>query len=428
MSSLAALGASAGAVNGMTQDVMAELIDEPRQEVPRVLAHVHTNHEEVKNGASPERAPIFYKIPRSQWRRVESAYDALEQVERQLEGRSEPTNAWVTTNSNGEKRIDVDIYDDGSVGRVGLYDVENAVPSTVDGVAGAGTDMESTVQDIPVNVERVDVEQDTPELEPAVDGMSVDDEAEYYWEDWDELPAGAAMQMYNSIGGGEAEYNGVGTCCTPVDDNGTTKMLTAGHMIDPPNAPESDYATASKPEDTVGLETGQYEYEGSNGNTSIRTFDAGLLEPTGGTDFQYEFATTIGTTRGDISGTVSEDRLRDIEDDGTSRFGTLKRQGAITGSDTRYDITRVGFDGFMTDSGVERGDSGGPFHLELDLPVRLRSTDLTIDSRYESSIQRYYGTTINNIAGTQSGGNSARSVVCSMYRIEDDDDGLGVTV
>jgi len=74
----------------MTQDTMADLIDDPKKEVPRVAAFVHTNHEQVEQGAAPERVPIYYKIPRDVWARIEGAHNARQRIEKMFEGRPEP--------------------------------------------------------------------------------------------------------------------------------------------------------------------------------------------------------------------------------------------------------------------------------------------------------------------------------------------------
>jgi len=60
----------------MTQETMAELIDNPKEEVPRIMGYNLKNFEEVKNGAQPNREPIYYKIPRDRWKRIDAAHDA----------------------------------------------------------------------------------------------------------------------------------------------------------------------------------------------------------------------------------------------------------------------------------------------------------------------------------------------------------------
>ncbi len=48
----------------MSQDALAELTENPHDEVPRLESLTHTNHEDViNNGAKPEREPVYYTIP-----------------------------------------------------------------------------------------------------------------------------------------------------------------------------------------------------------------------------------------------------------------------------------------------------------------------------------------------------------------------------
>ena len=51
--------------------------------------------------------------------------------------------------------IEVELYDDGSLSTDSLSSVERVIPSSVDGVANPGTQMEEVVEDISVTVERV---------------------------------------------------------------------------------------------------------------------------------------------------------------------------------------------------------------------------------------------------------------------------------
>jgi len=151
---LTALGVSTAALQGLTKETFADLVDDPQKEIPVVDSYVHTNHEEVvRNGASPERKPVHRKIPRHQWVRGEAAHDAREQIDRQLAGVSE-ASASVAENSNGEDIIRVVVDDDGSLSQNRFREIERALPHTVDGVAGRGTDAEEVVRDIPVGVDR----------------------------------------------------------------------------------------------------------------------------------------------------------------------------------------------------------------------------------------------------------------------------------
>ncbi|MEF8883295.1 MAG: hypothetical protein V5A34_12315, partial [Halapricum sp.] len=156
LKTLAGLGVSASTASAITQDAVADVIDDPRREVPRIRAYVHTNHKAVENGAKPKRKPDIYKIPRSMWARVEAARDARRQVERQLGGKYP---VWVTTDNNGEKKVVVEQFDDGSLSSADIQSLDEQVPAKVNGVAGRQSrfgkkSRYAQKREIPVDIER----------------------------------------------------------------------------------------------------------------------------------------------------------------------------------------------------------------------------------------------------------------------------------
>jgi len=423
MGALAGLGVSAAAIPGMTQETMADLIDDPKEEVPRVAAFVHTNHEEVKQGAAPERIPLYYKIPRDQWVRVESAYNARQRIETMLENRPEPIDVWVTTNSNDEKQIKVEIYDDGSFSTHSLRAIETSIPASVDGVAGQRTEAEEVVADIPVTVKRTKVEQaNSTDGEPTVEPKSVsknDIDNFKYWNDWNEIPAGAAADFEYNLG-----YHGQGTLCTPVKDGTQEFMLTAGHNLRLSNLTLVG-AAGKPPEDDHEFDEEKYSDDGSVGTDNL---DAGLLDTTSlSVDLQYAFATDYGTTTGDITGTVSKSKLKDIENNGTSSYETFWRQGAKTGRDSYFGIDKVGSKAFRTtlsSSNTDNGDSGGPYYIEFDLTTSIE----TLEAPGDQDVAEILSNGGNcNIAGVHQGYDDSinQTVATSMPDIENE---FGVTI
>ena len=111
-------------------------------------------------------------------------------------------NVWVTTNSNGEKRIDVEVGTDTSSTRQNRRVIEDHIPTSINGVAGRGTEVEKVVHNIPVSIEQIEVdsnndESDKNSIEQQVTnsncpGFSGD---VYYWHDWDNqsIPGGTAV-------------------------------------------------------------------------------------------------------------------------------------------------------------------------------------------------------------------------------------------
>ncbi|WMT09008.1 hypothetical protein NP511_05095 [Natrinema thermotolerans] len=392
---------------------MAELIDNPKREVPRVHGYTHTNHEAVKDGASPNREPIYYKISRSRWRRVESAHDARKRIEQKLQNRPETIAVWVTTNSNDEKQISVNIYDNGEVTTPNrtVQQIEDAIPSTITGVAGRGTMMEDSVRDIPVSVERISTKSATPRLQ--------DDEPNYYWSDWDEIPAGSACKVALYDDSVRIGF-GTGTLCTPIYHNGTTKMLTAGHNITAPGiSAQTEWLAGKPPKDESDLVPDETRLTGSPGPD---TFDAATLGLESDTQVTYELARGNGMTANDIVGSISEDKLKDIEDDGTMDGESFQRQGSRTGTSSGFGIDKIGSDGFVTtldQDETDQGDSGGPYHLAIS-PMRashLVGSDMILSPAEPTS----------HIAGVHQGNfvDGKYTAATSMYRIEEE---FGVTV
>jgi len=416
MTALAGWGVSASAIPGITQETYADLIDDPQEEVPRVAAFVHTNHEEVKQGAAPKRVPIYYKIPREQWVRVESAYDARQRIKTMLDDRPEPIDVWVTTNSNDEKQIKVEIYNDGSLGTHSLRAIETSIPASVDGVAGPRTESEEVVADIPVTVKRTKIASsnsadEKPSVEPkSVSKNDIDDFK--YWHDWNEIPAGAAANFEYDLG-----YEGQGTLCTPVKDGTKELMLTAGHNLRRSNLTLVG-AAGKPPEGDHEFDEEKYSDDGSVGTDNL---DAGLLDTTSlNVDMQYAYATDYGTTTGDITGTVSKSKLKDIEDNGTSTYETFWRQGAKTGRNSVFGIAEVGSNAFRTtlsSSNTENGDSGGPYHIEFDLTTSSERLETPTDQEITEILSDGGN---SNIAGVHQGYDpeESKTVATSMPDIE----------
>jgi len=193
LGTLAGFGVSAGVLGSITGEAYADFIDDPKQEAPYIRSYLHTNHQEVvERGATPERTPVYDTMPRSQWVRIKSAQDARRQVAKQVRARNEDIQTYVTTNSNGEKQIDVHVYDwNGTINKSTLTEIEDQVSGSVDGVAGRGTENEESVQGIQVSVKRY-----SPELYGARTRTVEPDSLgplNHFWDSWGEVPAGAAM-------------------------------------------------------------------------------------------------------------------------------------------------------------------------------------------------------------------------------------------
>jgi|GEM_PF-6400840 len=420
LKTLTTLGVSASTAGVLTQDAVADIVDDPRREVPRIKAFRHTNHREVvEEGAKPEREPVVYTIPRWRWARVEAAHDARRQVEKQLDGNYP---VWVTTDSNGEKKIVVEQYDDGNLRSSDVRTLDDQVPSSVTGVAG-GRSRDSVPpygsnakgvgptfghssrfaeeREVPVVVERPRISDRKTGEKPSVmhtdgeDPISTSDheveEDFHYLYEWDEIPAGACMQFggqYEADGEPVAVF-GTATAGFPAYRDGDQVMISAGHNWEWPDLSVNPQAAwADSLINTIPWDGGEYLTEDPDFDDQVvvdeawnehsaddyDTYDYSIMSRRNSADVAYNFAAdSNGNTESwPVYGTVATERLRDLEDNGTRDNETLYQQGATTGRD-ECAITDVRDHSFRTDLvggwGVQEGDSGGPVVLVESHPT-----------------------------------------------------------
>ena len=412
LGTLAGLGASVGVWGSMTREAYADFIDDPKREVPYIRSYLHTNHQEVvERGAAPERTPVYDTMPRHQWVRIKSARDARRQVAKQIRTRNEDIRTYVTTNSNGEKQIDVHVYDwKDTINSSTLTEIEAQVSDSVDGVAGRGTELEESVQGIQVSVMGYSPElydARTRTVEPGSIGP-----LDYFWDSWGEVPAGAAMGATDkTVEPPKPSDPGsaLGTTGTPIDGD---KMAVAAHVLDGAENNVDDVAVAAAaPWDVNSPSFPPYldsEFEQVHYHGADREPHASVVSGTG--DVQYQLANYGGTTYGDIWGSVSQTTLERIEDEGTNQYETFESQGAKSGKHSNFDIRGVGNLGFIAEQVMAPGDSGGPFHIDNYSPFFEGDDNTGIDS----------GTSWNDIAGIVHAGIPGEpfTIAHSMHRIE----------
>ena len=376
LKTLTTLGVSASTASVLTQDAVADVIDDPKREVPRIRAFRHTNHQEVvEEGAKPEREPDIYSIPRWRWARVEAAHDARRQVEKQLDGNYP---VWVTDDSNGEKKIVVEQFDDGNLRSADVQALDKQVPSSVKGVAGQGSMFGSLSRftqehDIPVTIERTKIDpQDTFTNEFSANISTsttiTSDLGDHFTYDYDSIPAGAGMWAADSDCHPWAPL----TTGFPVSHNGTKKMLTAGHGMNNSTIDRcwvDNKVSSTEDEDLLEDKVVLDWMDGG----SWDPLDASRLNlGAGANSVTYDFADHSGGYEGiSIWGGTSWDRIKDLQDGGPGQYGTIYQQGMTTGRD-ECSITYVNGRSFKTDllgeTDVKNGDSGGPIAEVRDEP------------------------------------------------------------
>jgi len=105
LSKLSAMGISGATLQYMTKDALAEVTDDPKDEVPRLR---YLRHKEEKTiGEPPEREPVYEAIPRDRWERIEGANEAFSQIKGKIrtETKMSGVDVWVTTHSTMERSV-----------------------------------------------------------------------------------------------------------------------------------------------------------------------------------------------------------------------------------------------------------------------------------------------------------------------------------
>lgn len=340
LQTLAGLGVSGAALNHMTKDAFAELTGNSEDEVPRLEALVHTNHDEVERGAQPERKPIYYTISREKWAIVESAHDAREKIEKRLTEQMDlDPGVMVRTITSGQHQQKAVVAEypiiEKSSGEtitpdISYEDFSDMIPAKTDGIAGRGTEQATKIENIPVLVERQPVKQ------------------LYYSAQYRPVPGGCAFDPDPD--------NATGTIGTPAYDRKHDReaLLTAKHVID-----GSSYEYIHQPDSTCdGSYIGNADrYKRFSG------FDAGVINPSRNTEYDLALYgsgcnDSGGYRNRDVAGKIASSTLRDNE--GNEDY-KLTKQGKSSGQTSGY-ITNVSDNAFRTTAGIQSGDSGGPFY------------------------------------------------------------------
>jgi hypothetical protein len=339
---LSTLGVSGAALATGQIDEIATAAADDTDDVVRTHSYQHTNHEAVTNGAMPEREAKFYKIPRDQWIRTETAYDAARRVRERI---GEIPSVSVTPDVNspdyGETVIRVtqtvvkSVTEDGDEvtkrrPSVSPEEVKRRTPAAASGVV-EHDGRAHRVEDIPVAFEK-----------------KTEIQTEVYSSLYRPVPAGCRMMC------GDLE---MGTIGSPAYDMDNTKpgWLTAAHVFRRENGVKvhQPYVCC-----TTGI--GKSTKHTDDGNRDI-----GFLA-SDGDKRKYDLA-----DKGEnnymgwpINGTVAEDKLKDM----ASSNQPIARQGATTGKKAfelvEYNDKKGMLEG--TRSGDKGGDSGGPWYLLED--------------------------------------------------------------
>jgi hypothetical protein len=369
LKTLSTLGLSGSALQYMSQDALAELTDNPKDEVPRLEALHHTNHEAVVAGEEkPEREPVYYTIPRAEWARTEAAHNASQRLFSRIHRRfgtsctGDRGLGYVTTavadRVNGHHReksiVARHVTFNGDEPQVDVDRLREATPAKMSGSVGQ-KNYEETVEGIPVTVEKEDFST-----------MGGGNE-NYYDYDYSGQGTPCGAQVEVKYGGETADEEEIhfGTVACPGwhDDHGSV-MLTAAHVVDDnfEGYENEDIYNPDHPDDpnypggTRG-NTLKKEWTSSDTNCGNRSNDSAIAKFDDG--YSYKFAADDGSynTGWEVYGTLGWDNIGD--------GASLTKQGARTG--VNYGSTSCvdsNYNVFEIDATSGGGDSGGPIFTE----------------------------------------------------------------
>lgn len=353
LNTLSGLGLSATTLSYITKDALAETTSDVTEEVPYVKLLRHTNPEEVREGAVPEREPVWDTIPREKWVRVEAAHDAARQLNDRLDRKFSTSKiAAAVTSRNGDpyqKELSVKYttveHADGTVSSpsVSFTEVERVLPSTVSGQAGGGRNAE-TIENIPVTITR------QRKIEESCPGDVYNEDQE------DMIPGGTRVGDSGSAGT-------TGTAATR-DSDGLNVMVSCGHLLNNDSGHLHQPGDLKSDED---LDVVNYDLSDSNDHGYAKAYDSET--------FYRELASDAGGWKAtDIKGIVTWDTIKSHEGDSSYE---VRKQGNRTGTTKGYIVDTVekstGEKNFWTNSDSGSGDSGGPHYRR----IQFNDTDET---------------------------------------------------
>lgn len=321
---------------------------------------------------------------------MESAHDAREQIERIIglneELHLDDFRVEVRTNSgrsNSQKSVTANLISvdrgDGAEKEpeTSLEDAESGIPNKIDGIAGRGSDKETIIEDIPVNVKR--------------ERQTLQSSCCHFDGRYRPVPGGCTFQTDEAW---PAAW--IGTIGTPHYDRDINDhvLVTAGHIFTTGANRTKMYQPYNDATSFVGkLNTDKLMDESHRDCAVVHADNA---------DVSYRLAEDSGEGGDPIFGTLGNDEIKDKE--GDSNY-SLTKHGASTHADSGP-ITGVSSTQFTTDTDNETGDSGGPhfrmkFHPDFGMVAYIAGIHRgeRIDSDDIGNIDDSVATKMENIEG-----------------------------
>lgn len=332
LKTLSTLGLSTAAVHNMSKEALADLTDNPEEEIPRLKAMRHTNHEAVVEGTEPpELEPVYYTIPRDEFVRIEGRYNAAKKLESRL---GNPDNIEVGVKRSSGRGDDL------------VINVEHQTLERADGTeAGPGIELAEVEQTVPDRV--------TGEIEVADKRHEVEDirvevtetrlvEDDYYDSKYRPVPGGC---KHGGCTIGHPAYD---------DDAEEYIWTSAAHCFDR-NSGQTVHqpSSSSWTDNSIGQSDKVIPSGDGDAATIMPKYDNTI------DNVEYRYAENDGTTTDwFIYGTRGIDYLKDMAANGEYVY----KQGKTTGR--LYDkVLQVSSSGDTVTLEADRagGDSGGPY-------------------------------------------------------------------
>jgi len=355
-----------GAVGGVTAtfgpgSAQAVGSTDRNDEIRYVAGWVHTNREAIRNGAAPEKKPIYDTAPAEEYKRTKAAHRKALQMQASLDAKygEQPIKVGVTTDG-GRKKIIVDRIvheipvfvgeeDSSSGGRV-EYRYNRP-----------GVERNELLAELPETATQtvsIDGSRSTYRMDVEVNERTRTYTAEYN-STYRPVPGGCQIEIK-----AEPATAPAGTTACPVynSDKSDWQILTAGHLFTENSGSDDVMQPVDGAWDDKQIGTGDIERFNETSGGDI-TFDAGTVSIN--TDWTKKLADDNGSYAEYIAyGNVSWDTIE--QNEGDSSY-TVYQQGRTTGRGSGYiEAAYPGDKEFKTSINTQGGDSGGPFFVDYD--------------------------------------------------------------
>jgi hypothetical protein len=187
------MGVSGAALQYMTKDALAEVTDDPSDEVPRLAYLLHEDrNKDARTDGPPERKPVYYTIPYDRWERIEGTNQAFRKLKEKLsdQGLDKSIKMWVTSHPTEIRQIKIEYFTKQQRASPDEFEkILDKLPETTSAKVGT-QDRQSVVEEIPIKLTEV---QYIKKARTREKDDEVNTQSDYFDEAYEDIPAGCAM-------------------------------------------------------------------------------------------------------------------------------------------------------------------------------------------------------------------------------------------